>query len=868
MEPAGAHNLWRWLTELRVGVSSPRLPDDVNAEIDESFQAVAGPPETHVKVLKTNHRNARKWNKKYSIVSLGGVDRLNKVRHDNPRQISLSESFFLGSGGGSTKTNLAGSRIKRSSISADTQLNVLEPKEDVNSNPPEHMGFPRRAEIDPEEMISEKIGISPLSPPFLKLHSLPNNGGNLGILSTSFSDDGNQTDYDTVHWFLPTMIYLLVNSPSSNHAEADAAHEWILGFLESTCSTSPYLCMRMILLTRTVMEFHPNDTEIRRRLDRVLRIASVAVPNTVQRRTFFFLESLARISRCLAHSSSPQEQQSTMTHMLDTLNDFIRPTVGQFTVQDALLLPISIPSSPLHRVLRVVPQGGNIFNTRSRTPYEVLVEMQVDTSRTLGEISPAQLEDNILASNPVQDNGVPVRENSSPTQEEPSPATPIPDTSTAQQPQKTHPTPLTPTTPLPIIEPLSHYLSSSSSSSTSYHHHHYNDNNSNNNKNENSHISGTSSHETKRNENNNSHQNGSSSHDTKGNQNNNNNSNNHRSGSSSHDTKRSQNDYNNKNNNSNHSPQSGSSSHETKKNRNDYNHNPNPSPLPWSRRQAALRFQSPYSHLPGWSLRSYIVKSGDALLQELFAMQLIGTLAAVWREAALPLRLLPYDILVVGPRCGLLTCVRDATSMDGVKRAYVESGEGDGGAPRLRQHFEKVYGNPRGDRFKKAQQNFTESCAAYSLVGYLLQVRDRHNGNILLCADGTVVHIDFGYCLTTSPGGWNFESGPFKLPQEYIEVMGTDGFLLFQLLLYLGLRHLRPQIERIASLVEMTDPQCLPCVGEDPWVAAQGLRRRALLSLSEDQLMQAVKDLVECSMDNWRTRSYDAFQRLQNGILH
>lgn len=48
-------------------------------------------------------------------------------------------------------------------------------------------------------------------------------------------------------------------------------------------------------------------------------------------------------------------------------------------------------------------------------------------------------------------------------------------------------------------------------------------------------------------------------------------------------------------------------------------------------------------------------------------------------------------------------------------------------------------------------------------------MKDRHNGNILLDDDGHVIHIDFGFMLSNSPGGVNFENAPFKLTREMLE---------------------------------------------------------------------------------------------------
>lgn len=61
----------------------------------------------------------------------------------------------------------------------------------------------------------------------------------------------------------------------------------------------------------------------------------------------------------------------------------------------------------------------------------------------------------------------------------------------------------------------------------------------------------------------------------------------------------------------------------------------------------------------------------------------------------------------------------------------------------LAEYFRKSYGGD-AHKYKLAQRNFSESLAGYSLLTYILQVKDRHNGNILLDNEGHIVHIDFG----------------------------------------------------------------------------------------------------------------------------
>lgn len=113
------------------------------------------------------------------------------------------------------------------------------------------------------------------------------------------------------------------------------------------------------------------------------------------------------------------------------------------------------------------------------------------------------------------------------------------------------------------------------------------------------------------------------------------------------------------------------------------------------------------------------------------------------------------------------------------------------------------------------------SLAGYSVISYLLQLKDRyiflsysqadlerHNGNILLSHDGYLIHIDFGFMLSNSPGSVGFELSPFKLPQEYIDVLGGVGstkFKEFRELVKEAFLGLRKRVDHIVGLVEMME---------------------------------------------------------------
>ncbi|KAI3691334.1 hypothetical protein L2E82_49663 [Cichorium intybus] len=285
----------------------------------------------------------------------------------------------------------------------------------------------------------------------------------------------------------------------------------------------------------------------------------------------------------------------------------------------------------------------------------------------------------------------------------------------------------------------------------------------------------------------------------------------------------------------------------------------------WGAKKDRIRQASMYGKFPGWDLVSVIVKSGDDCRQEHLAVQLISHFYDIFQEAGLPLWLRPYEVLVTSSYTALIETIPDTASLHSIKSRYPN-------ITSLRDYFIAKY-QENSPGYKLSQRNFVESMAGYSLVCYLLQVKDRHNGNLLLDEEGHLIHIDFGFMLSNSPGGVNFESAPFKLTRELLEVMDSDAegvssefFDYFKVLCIQGFLTCRKHAEQIILLVEMLQDSGFPCFKGGP-KTVQNLRKRFHLSLTEEQCVSLVLSLISSSLDAWRTRQYDYYQRVLNGIL-
>ncbi|KAJ3242783.1 Phosphatidylinositol 4-kinase pik1alpha (PI4-kinase)(PtdIns-4-kinase) [Chytriomyces hyalinus] len=236
----------------------------------------------------------------------------------------------------------------------------------------------------------------------------------------------------------------------------------------------------------------------------------------------------------------------------------------------------------------------------------------------------------------------------------------------------------------------------------------------------------------------------------------------------------------------------------------------------WDAKCARIRAGSPYGRNPTWRMVSVIVKSGSDLRQEVLALQLIKEMDRIWKEEKVPVWVHYYRVMVTSDQGGLIETIQNAISIHSIKKeGYSKQLNQPGVAYSLYDYFLQEFGAPASKKFLKAQDAFMRSLAGYSIICYLLQIKDRHNGNILIDKDGHSIHIDFGFMLSNSPGNMGFELAPFKLPQEFVDILGGTRSLVFKQYRALckeAFLALRKRWNMIVGLVEiMEKDSVLPC---------------------------------------------------------
>jgi len=165
--------------------------------------------------------------------------------------------------------------------------------------------------------------------------------------------------------------------------------------------------------------------------------------------------------------------------------------------------------------------------------------------------------------------------------------------------------------------------------------------------------------------------------------------------------------------------------------------------------------------------------------------------------------------------------------------------------------------------------------SAYSLVSFILNIKDRHNGNILIDKSGRVVHIDFGFLFDTQPGGYvGLEKMvPFKLTKEMLSILGediknkskqhSDPYIIFVDLMIRGYLACRDYMDLIFPVCEAMIQSELPCFREG---CMKNFKARFCSDSSDNEATEFILQKLEASYLNIFSYFYDKYQELFENV--
>ena len=286
---------------------------------------------------------------------------------------------------------------------------------------------------------------------------------------------------------------------------------------------------------------------------------------------------------------------------------------------------------------------------------------------------------------------------------------------------------------------------------------------------------------------------------------------------------------------------------------------------------------------PNRKIISSIIKGGDELRQDFFISQILNLFNDFFSEEGLNIHLKTFNVISNNSGGFLQTIINSVSiakinkitfpyedkysfeSVSGIKNNNLNYYDSN-----LKNYFIFKFGTDT-EEFKKAIINFVSSFVGYSLICYFFEIKDRNNGNILIDEEGNVIHIDFGFLLDKTPGNIKFERAPFKFTNDFIELIGgieSNYFFLFQDLFFKGFKIIRKNYDTVILMVELfCDIYHDLNSFHDKDNILKILKDKFLLAINKDEeLLNKCNELIYNSINNWRTKVYDNFQKYCVGI--
>ncbi|XP_045207446.2 phosphatidylinositol 4,5-bisphosphate 3-kinase catalytic subunit beta isoform-like isoform X2 [Mercenaria mercenaria] len=249
-----------------------------------------------------------------------------------------------------------------------------------------------------------------------------------------------------------------------------------------------------------------------------------------------------------------------------------------------------------------------------------------------------------------------------------------------------------------------------------------------------------------------------------------------------------------------------------------------------------------------------IYKNGDDLRQDMLTLQMLQVMDSIWQAEGLDLRINAYGCVATGFEQGMIEVVRRSATLAKIQKL------GNKGAFDKKTLYDWLKDKNRKDtELETAIEEFTLSCAGYTVATYVLGIGDRHNDNIMLKETGQLFHIDFGHFLGNfkSKFGFKRERVPFVLTPhfQYVITKGEsekENYKKFEnycVMAYLALRRRGHLMIRLFMMMLMSGIPQLTSVNDLDY-----LKETLALDLKDDAAIKQFKSKMNEALNSRSTQ--------------
>lgn len=151
-----------------------------------------------------------------------------------------------------------------------------------------------------------------------------------------------------------------------------------------------------------------------------------------------------------------------------------------------------------------------------------------------------------------------------------------------------------------------------------------------------------------------------------------------------------------------------------------------------------------------------ILLKNEDLRKDKIIINLIKLCDNILKKELFDLNIITYNIIPINKNQGIIEIVNDSETLYNIQEKKFSL-------------LNYIIENNNKERIDIIKKNFMTSCAAYSVITYLLGIGDRHLDNIMINNKGIMFHIDYSYIL----GNDAKPITPYiRITDEMINVMG------------------------------------------------------------------------------------------------